>query len=95
MVLNRLGWAGGALLLLAACGDGESTPGQPSAEERRALDNIAAKQDAELQGDGQTFDTSADSLVPADGTAADANAAGAAEAPPAANSGDVNAAGTP
>jgi hypothetical protein len=58
------GYAGAALLAvmsLAACGRGEETKGQPSAEERRALDNIAAKQDAEAT---ETFDTSADSLVP-------------------------------
>jgi hypothetical protein len=48
------GYAGAALLAvmsLAACGRGEETKGQPSAEERRALDNIAAKQDAEADRD--------------------------------------------
>ena len=75
----KIGYAGAALLAvmsLAACGGGEETKGQPSAEERRALDNIAAKQDAEA---AETFDTSADSLVPAEGAEADANAANAAD----------------
>ncbi len=84
MVAKKLGLTAFGLLLLAGCGGGESTPGQPSAEERRALDNIAAKQDAEAQ----TIDTSADSLVPAneaaiEGNGATANAA-AGEAAPAA-----------
>jgi len=82
MTLMKLGPVGFALLLLAGCGGGESTPGQPSAEERRALDNIAAKQDAE----SQTFDTSADSLVPANEAAIEGNGASpnAGEAAPAA-----------
>ena len=85
-----------AVLSLAACGGGEETKGQPSAEERRALDNIAAKQDAEA---AETFDTSPDSLVPAEGAAADANAASANETPanaaapaPAADNSPANAA---
>jgi hypothetical protein len=83
-----------ALLILASCGRGEDTPGQPSADERRALDNIAAKQDAEA---AETIDTSPDSLVPAEG-ALDANAAGngaaanATAATPAANNSAANAA---
>lgn len=68
-----------AVLILSACGGGEETKGQPSADERRELDNIAAKQDAEA---AETFDTSPDSLVPTEGAAADANAAGANETPP-------------
>jgi hypothetical protein len=66
MKLLQPGAAVLAILLLAACGGGDSTPGQPSAEERRELDNIAAKQDAE---GAETFDTSPDSLVPAEGGA--------------------------
>jgi hypothetical protein len=66
--------AGAALLAasaLASCGGGESTPGQPSAEERRQLDNAAAK----LDENAETYDTSPDSLVPAEGSAAAANEA--------------------
>jgi hypothetical protein len=70
MKLLQPGVAALTILLLAGCGRGDSTPGQPSAEERRALDNIAAKQDAE---GAETFDTSPDSLVPAEGAAAPAN----------------------
>ena len=81
MKFTRTGSALLATLILAACGGGEETKGQPSAEERRALDNIAAKQDAEA---AETFDTSADSLVPAEGAEVDGNAA--------ANGADVNAA---
>ncbi len=64
-----LGAAGLAVLLLAGCGRGDDNPNQPSADERQALDNIAAKRDAEAE----TFDTSADSLVPAEGTAIEGN----------------------
>lgn len=64
-----------ALLVLASCGRGEDTPGQPSADERRALDNAAAKLDAE---GAETFDTSPDSLVPAEGAALETNNAAAA-----------------
>ncbi len=62
------------LLLLAGCGRGEETPGQPSADERRSLDNVAKKLD-----DQQTIDTSPDSMVPADEGAVTGN--GAAPAP--------------
>lgn len=94
----KIASAGAALvaaLILASCGRGEDTPGQPSAEERRQLDNIAAKQDAEA---AETFDTSPDSLVPAEGAAADTNASAntanaAAPAPaPATNNSAANAA---
>ena len=78
MKLGRIGIAGLALVLIAGCGRGENTPGQPSADERRALDNAAAKLDAQAE----TFDTSADSLVPADGEAAGNAAVGT---PPVAN----------
>lgn len=77
MKLLQPGVAAVTILLLAGCGRGESTPGQPSAEERRALDNIAAKQDAE---GAETFDTSPDSLVPAEGSANVANEAAPANA---------------
>lgn len=99
MRARGLGPAGFALLLLAGCGGGETTPGQPSAEEQQKLDNIAAKQDAELQAEPQTFDTSADSLIPAEGAAGEGNqVAGneAAQAPDTSvNSSQVNAAGAP
>jgi len=82
------------MLLLAGCGERESTPGQPSAEERQALDNIAAKQDAEMQQ--QTFDTSPDSLVPTNdaaiegnGATANASAGEAALAPRASGAGNA------
>jgi uncharacterized lipoprotein len=71
MNFARSGAALLAVLILSACGGGEETKGQPSADERRALDNIAAKQDAEA---AETFDTSPDSLVPAEGAAVDGNA---------------------
>jgi hypothetical protein len=77
MKLLQPGVAALAILLLAGCGRGDGTPGQPSAEERRALDNIAAKQDAE---GAETFDTSPDSLVPAEGSAPAANEAAPANA---------------
>lgn len=73
--------AGPALLLLASCGGGDTPAGQPSAEERRALDNIAAKQDADAAA-AETFDTSPDSLIPAEGAAADGNAASGNAATP-------------
>ncbi len=91
MKLARHGAGLLAVLVLSGCGGGEETKGQPSADERRALDNIAAKQDAEA---AETFDTSPDSLVPANGAAADANAAGANEANAAAPApGGVNSTG--
>ncbi len=79
-----------AILVLAACGRGGENKDQPSADERRKLDEAAAKLDAE----SETVDTSPDSLVPAEGAAADGNAAAAngtapnaaAPAPPADNS---------
>lgn len=72
-----------AMLALSGCGRGEETPGQPSADERQKLDNIATKLD-----DAGTFDTSADSLVPANEAASQGNgvvAAPANTAAPAAN----------
>ena len=66
--------AGIALLLLAGCGRGQTDPNQPSADERSKLDNIAAKQDSQTE----TFDTSADSLVPANEAAVAGNGANAA-----------------
>lgn len=75
MKSSVLGAAGLSLLLLCACGRGENNPGQPTAEERQALDNIAAKAD-----EAETFDTSADSLVPNEG-AADPAGAGNGSAP--------------
>jgi len=88
MNFTKVAPAGLAFFLLAGCGQGETTPGQPTAEERRALDNHAAKHDAELQQ--QTFDTSPDSLVPAneaaiEGNGATANAAAGEAAPAAGN----------
>jgi uncharacterized lipoprotein len=86
MKLLQPGLAALAILLLAGCGRGQDTPGQPTADERRSLDNAAAK----LDENAETFDTSPDSLVPAEGSAAAANdAAPANAAAPAA----VNAAG--
>ena len=63
-----------SLLLLSGCGRGEETRGQPSADERAKLDNVAKRLD-----DQGTIDTSPDSLVPADEGAAIGN--GAAPAP--------------
>jgi len=71
MKFTTKGAAAAALLLLAGCGGNDAPQGQPSAEEREALDNIAAKADAEAE----TFDTSADSLVPAEGSVAASNQA--------------------
>jgi hypothetical protein len=59
-----------ALLLLGGCGGREESSGQPSADEKQKLDNIAGKLDNE-----ETFDTSPDSLVPADDNGAPGNAA--------------------
>lgn len=87
-----------AVLTLAGCGRGEETKGQPSADERRALDNIAAAQDAQA---AETFDTSPDSLVPAEGAAAaegngaaptNSTAGNAAAPAPATNSAAANTA---
>jgi hypothetical protein len=58
------------LMLLPGCGRGENTPGQPSADERAKIDNIARKLDEQ-----STFDTSPDSLVPAEEGATIANQA--------------------
>ena len=69
MKLARPGAALLAILILAACGRGEENKDQPSADERRKLDEAAAK----LDGEAETFDTSPDSLVPAQGAAADGN----------------------
>jgi hypothetical protein len=90
MKIAIAGAAAAALLALGGCGRGEENPNQPSADERRALDNIAAKQDA----DAETIDTSPDSLVPAEGSAIDANAAAPANgaAVPAGNSNAANTA---
>lgn len=89
MTLRTYGAAMMAVLLLGACGGGEDTPGQPTAEERRKLDNIAAKQDAE---GAETFDTSPDSLVPAEGAAVETNAAGNAAAAAPASGATANSA---
>ncbi len=90
MKFARPGAALLAILILAACGRGEENKDQPSADERRKLDEAAAKLDAQ----SETIDTSPDSLVPAERPAADGNAAApngttpnaATPAPPAANS---------
>jgi len=63
-----------SMLLLSGCGRGEETPGQPSADERAKLDNVAKRLD-----DQGTIDTSPDSMVPADEGAVAGN--GAAPAP--------------
>jgi hypothetical protein len=68
MKMGRIAAAGLALLMLGGCGRGEEQSGQPSADEREKVDNIAAKLDGE-----QTFDTSPDSLVPADENAVAGN----------------------
>ena len=73
MKFARPGAALLAILILAACGRGDENKDQPSADERRKLENHAAK----LDGESETFDTSPDSLVPAQGTGADGNAAAA------------------
>jgi hypothetical protein len=79
-----------AALLLAGCGGADTPAGQPSAEERQKLDNMAAKMDAES---AETFDTSADSLVPADGAGLEGNeAAGGNAAAPAPTSSSNSAA---
>jgi|GEM_PF-2396617 len=88
----KAGLAGAAIaaaVILNGCGRGDTPAGQPSAEERRALDNIAAKQDAES---AETFDTSPDSLVPADSAGAEVNEAGNAAAPAPANASIANSA---
>ncbi len=77
MKLLQPGVAALTILLLAGCGRGDNNPNMPTADERRTLDNIAAKQDAEA---AETFDTSPDSLVPAEGSAPTANAAAPANA---------------
>lgn len=77
----NFGAAGIALLLLAGCGRGDNNPNQPSADERQALDNIANRLDAQ-EG---TVDTSADSLVPAEGVPLEGNGTGANAAGPAGN----------
>lgn len=61
MIRIGLSAAIASLLLLPGCGRGDETPGQPSAEERRALDNVAKRLD-----DQGTIDTSPDSMVPAE-----------------------------
>jgi len=63
-----------SLLLLSGCGRGEETTGQPSADERAKIENIAKKLD-----DQPVVDTSPDSMVPAEENAAPGN--GAAPAP--------------
>ena len=74
--MNRIGLTAGvaSLLLLAGCGRGDETPGQPSADERAKIENIAKKLD-----DQPIVDTSPDSMVPAEEEAATGN--GAAPAP--------------
>lgn len=64
------------LMLLPSCGRGENPAGQPSADERKKLEDIARKRDEEQS----TFDTSPDSLVPAEegaGASSGATASGA------------------
>jgi len=78
MKFARRGAALAAILILAACGRGEENKDQPSADERRKLDEAAAKLDAQAE----TFDTSPDSLVPAESPAPDGNAAAANAAAP-------------
>jgi uncharacterized lipoprotein len=73
MKFARPGVALLAILVLAACGRGGENKDQPSADERRKLDEAAAKLDAE----SETVDTSPDSLVPADSAATGSNAAAA------------------
>lgn len=77
--MNRIGLSAAlaGLLLLPGCGGGEETPGQPSADERRALDNVAKRLD-----DQGTIDTSPDSLIPADEGAVAGNAAAPAPVAP-------------
>ena len=81
--------AGLAVLLLAACGRGNNSD-QPSADERKAIDDIARKADQEQQG--QTFDTSADSLVLNESVADLPTEANVAVVNEAANVGNANAA---
>lgn len=69
MMRASLAAALAGLMLLPGCGRADNTPGQPSADERKKLDDIARKRDEE-QG---TFDTSPDSLVPAEDGAGASN----------------------
>jgi outer membrane biogenesis lipoprotein LolB len=75
--IHRSAVAALATLMLTGCG-GSDNPNQPSADERKALDDIARKQDQEQKD--QTFDTSADSLVPSEGAVQPADEANAAVA---------------
>lgn len=61
--------------LLAGCGRGDDVPGQPSADERSRIDNVAKKLD-----DQGTIDTSPDSMVPADEGSVTENGVGSAPA---------------
>lgn len=89
MKFGRIAAAGVALLLLGGCGGGQERAGQPSADENEKLDNIAGKLDNE-----ETFDTSPDSLVPADENGPAGNAVqpanAANQAAPAANQAQPN-----
>ncbi len=80
MKFARPGAALLGILILASCGRGEENKDQPSADERRKLDEAAAKLDAQ----SETYDTSPDSLVPAEGAPVDGNAAANGAAPDAA-----------
>ena len=85
--LGRAGLAatGLALLLLSGCGGGESSSDQPTSEERRKLDNIAAKAD-----EAETVDTSPDSLVLNEGAADAGNTSAADGSPPPPGNGAAN-----
>lgn len=76
-----------SLLLLSGCGRGDETTGQPSADERAKLDNVAKRLD-----DQGTIDTSPDSLVPADEGAVTGNGTGPAPVPPPQPANGANAA---
>lgn len=75
------------LLLLSGCGRGEETAGQPSADERRSIDNIAKKLD-----DQPVVDTSPDSMVPANEAAPGGNGTAPAPDPAASPANRSNAA---
>ncbi len=82
MIRIGLSAAIATLLLLPGCGRGDETPGQPSADERRALDNVAKRLD-----DQGTIDTSPDSMVPAEEAPVTGNSAAPTPVvPPTANS---------
>lgn len=76
-----------SLLLLSGCGRGDETPGQPSADERAKIENIAKKLD-----DQPIIDTSPDSMVPAEEGAVAGNGAVPAPVVPPAPLNSANAA---